>query len=120
MYIPSIGVISHYFQRRRTLIVGIVTTVGRSSLLFMFVCHGNQGSAFGGAIDAIMLNNLFHGPVGFNSGVKASAALISGLLIISVLLMKPRYSHNTKKTSSIFNSFKVFLRDSPYVILILG
>lgn len=67
-----------------------------------------------------MLNALFHGPVGFNSGVKISAGMIAGLLIISLLLMKPRYPQNTKKAASILNNFRVFLRDLPYVIMILG
>ena len=35
-YIPSIGIISHYFQRRRALALGIATSVGCHPLLFMF------------------------------------------------------------------------------------
>lgn len=104
MYIPAIGLIPHYFQRRRALALGIATT----------------GSAFGGAIHPIMLNALFHGSVGFHGGVKVSAGLIAGLLIISLLLMKPRYPQNTQKAASILNSFKAFLRDMPYVIMILA
>ncbi|KAF8810257.1 MFS general substrate transporter [Phlegmacium glaucopus] len=104
MYIPALGIISHYFERRRALATGIATT----------------GSAFGGAIHPIMLNALFHGPVGFNSGVKISAGMIAGLLVISLLLMKPRYPQNRKKAVSILHSFRVFLRDLPYVIMILG
>jgi len=30
MYIPAVGIVSHYFQRRRALIIGIVTSVGNS------------------------------------------------------------------------------------------
>ena len=67
-----------------------------------------------------MLNALFHGSVGFNSGVKVSAGMIAGLLIISLLLMKPRYLQDTKKAVSILNSFRIFLRDLPYVIMTLG
>ena len=67
-----------------------------------------------------MLNPLFHGSVGFNSGVKVSAGLIAGLLIISLLLMKPRYPQNTKKAASILNNFRGFLCDIPYVIMIFA
>jgi ABC-type methionine transport system permease subunit len=67
-----------------------------------------------------MLNALFHGSVGFNAGVKISGGLIAGLLVISLLLMKPRYPQNTKKAASILNSFRTFLRDMPYVIMILA
>jgi hypothetical protein len=67
-----------------------------------------------------MLNALFHGSLGFNAGVKVSAGLVAGLLIISLLLMKPRYPQNTKKALSILNSFKAFLHDIPYVFMVLA
>ncbi len=67
-----------------------------------------------------MLNAWFHGSVGFHSGVKASAGLTGGLMIIAILLMKPRYPKNNRKAVSTIQSFRVFLRDVPYVIMILG
>lgn len=103
-YIPALGILSHYFQRHRALALGIAAS----------------GSAFGGAIHPIMLNLLFHGSVGFHSGVRASAGLVAGLLIISLLLMKPRYPQNTKKAASILNNYRVFLCDIPYVIMIFA
>ena len=36
MYIPALGIISHYFQRRRALALGIATSVGCHHILFMF------------------------------------------------------------------------------------
>ena len=51
-----------------------------------------------------MLNSLFHGSVGFHSGVRVSAGFIAGLLMLS-LLMKPRYPQNTKKAASILNNY---------------
>ena len=120
MYIPTLAIISHYFQRHRALALGIASTVGSHPLLFFLYSSQSQGSAFGGAIHPIMLNSLFHGSVGFNSGVKVSAGLIAGLLIISLLLMKPRYPQNTKKAASILNNFRVFLCDIPYVIMIFA
>ncbi|KAF8961854.1 major facilitator superfamily domain-containing protein [Flammula alnicola] len=104
MYIPAIGIISHYFQRRRALAIGLATS----------------GSAVGGAIHPIMLNAWFHGSLGFHSGVKASAGLTGGLLIISLLLMKPQYPKNAKKAISTLRSFRIFLHDFPYVIMIVG
>ncbi|KAF8152955.1 major facilitator superfamily domain-containing protein [Crassisporium funariophilum] len=104
MYIPAIGVVSHYFQRRRALAIGIATS----------------GSAVGGAIHPIMLNAWFHGPLGFHSGVKASAGLVAGLLVISLLLMKPRYPPNAKKAASTLSNMRNFLQDMPYVFMIVG
>ncbi|KAF8199455.1 major facilitator superfamily domain-containing protein [Pholiota molesta] len=104
MYIPAIGIISHYFQKRRALAIGLATS----------------GSAVGGAIHPIMLNSWFHGSLGFHSGVKASAGLTGGLMIISLILMKPRYPKNKKKVISTVRSFSLFLHDFPYVIMIIG
>ncbi|KAF9484040.1 MFS general substrate transporter [Pholiota conissans] len=104
MYIPAIGIISHYFQKRRALAIGLATS----------------GSAVGGAIHPIMLNAWFHGSLGFHSGVKASAGLTGGLMLLAIILMKPRYPKNKKKAISTIQSFKVFLPDFPYVIMILG
>ena len=67
-----------------------------------------------------MLNAWFHGTLGFHAGVKASAGLTGGLMIIALFLMKPRYPVNGKKASSTLRYFRVFLQDFPYVIMILG
>ncbi|KAF8909693.1 major facilitator superfamily domain-containing protein [Gymnopilus junonius] len=104
MYIPGLGIISHYFHRRRALAIGIATS----------------GSAVGGAVHPILLNLWFHGSLGFHSGVKASAGLTGGLLVIALVLMKPRYPSNRKKTISTLRSLRVFLRDLPYVIMVFG
>ncbi|KAF9552105.1 MFS general substrate transporter [Agrocybe pediades] len=103
-YIPAVGIIGHYFRKRRALAIGLATS----------------GSAFGGTIHPIMLNAWFHGSLGFHSGVKASAGLCAGLLILSLILMKPRYPKNKRKASSTLKSLRYFLRDMPYVIMILG
>ncbi|PPQ63899.1 hypothetical protein CVT24_010366 [Panaeolus cyanescens] len=104
MYIPSLGIIAHYFQKRRSLALGLATT----------------GSGVGGAVFPIILNKWFHGSLGFHSGVKASGGLTGGLLIIALILMKPRYPPNPKKAISTFQSFKTFLRDYTYVLMIIG
>ena len=78
-----------------------------------------QGSAVGGAIHPIMLNKWFHGSLGFQSGVRTSAGLLAGLLTISIILMKPRYPP-AKTPDSMLKNFKRFLKDVPYVIMILG
>ena len=79
-----------------------------------------QGSAVGGAIHPIILNAWFHGSVGFHRGVRASAGLTGGLLVIAILLMKPRYPEKRKKSQKIITSFRNFMRDTPYVIMVFG
>jgi MFS family permease len=41
-YIPAIGLIPHYFQRRRALALGIATTVSYNPLIYYF--HTNYGA----------------------------------------------------------------------------
>lgn len=103
-YIPGVAVISHYFRKRRALAIGIATS----------------GSAVGGAIHPIILNAWFHGSLGFHSGVRASAGLNAVLLIIAICLMKPRLPPSPRKESSTSKDLRVFLRDIPYTITIIG
>ncbi|KAJ7664134.1 major facilitator superfamily domain-containing protein [Mycena rosella] len=49
-----------------------------------------SGSSFGAIIHPIMLNNTLHSSLGFGNSVRASAGLISGLLFLACLLMRPR------------------------------
>ena len=46
MYIPALGIISHYFQRHRALALGIATSVGCHPLLFMFILITVPGLCF--------------------------------------------------------------------------
>ena len=45
-YIPALGILSHYFQRRRALALGIATSVGCHPLLFMFTLITELGLCF--------------------------------------------------------------------------
>lgn len=79
-----------------------------------------QGSALGGALQSIMLNKLFHGPVGFHAGVRANAALNFGLLAIALLLMKPKPNTVSRKQGSLRRELFVFMSDPPYVFMVMG
>ncbi|KAF9465708.1 major facilitator superfamily domain-containing protein [Collybia nuda] len=103
-YIPSLGLLAHYFRRRRATAMGIAAS----------------GAAIGGAVHPIMLNHLFHGPVGFHAGVRASAGLLTGLLAIAILLMRPRFPFASRAQGSTLSDLQVFLRDPPYVFMTLG
>ncbi|KAJ6451780.1 MFS general substrate transporter [Mycena sanguinolenta] len=102
VYIPSIAVVSHYFKNRRALAMTIVAS----------------GSSLGATVHPIMLNNTFDS-LGFPNAVRASAGLISGLLIIACLLMHPRLPPATTQPS-ISKALPRFARDAPYVFAVLA
>ncbi|KAL5531046.1 hypothetical protein ACEPAG_3922 [Sanghuangporus baumii] len=101
-YIPTMGVLAHHFQRRRTIAMGIVAS----------------GSSVGGIVHPIMLNNLFYGSVGFANGVRASAGLNLGLMTLSALLMRTRLP--PKPLLPLFPVIKRSMVDPTYVLSTLG
>ncbi|KAJ8582003.1 MFS general substrate transporter [Rhizopogon salebrosus TDB-379] len=82
-YVPSIAVVSHHFQKRRSFTMGLVVA----------------GASLGSIFHPIMLNNLINGRLGFANGVRASAGLISCLLFIACLLMRTRLPPQPKAVS---------------------
>ncbi|KAG1790249.1 major facilitator superfamily domain-containing protein [Suillus plorans] len=81
--VPSIAIVSHHFQRRRAVAMGIVVA----------------GSSLGAILHPVMLNNLINGRLGFANGVRASAALNGGLLFIANLLLRTRLPPQPKAVS---------------------
>lgn len=77
-YVPSMALLAQYFKKphRRALVMSIVAS----------------GSSLGGTLHPIMLNILFNGHVGFHNGVRASAGLIGGCLVLAICAMHPRRS----------------------------
>ncbi|ESK86380.1 MFS general substrate transporter [Moniliophthora roreri MCA 2997] len=102
VYVPVMAVQAHHWNRRRPMAMGIVIT----------------GSSVGGIIFPIMLNHLFENPdVGFAWGVRASAFVCLGLLVVGNLLMTTNPPKTKKpdppKMSSLF-------KDSAYIIGVIG
>ncbi|KAF5310611.1 hypothetical protein D9619_007765 [Psilocybe cf. subviscida] len=116
-YVPGLGVVSHYFSRRRALALGVAASGSRREANWKLPLNK---SALGGVVHPIMLNKLIHGSVGFANGVRASAGMNTGLLVISLLCMRTRLPPVAKKASSILQDFNQFSRDAPYVISVLG
>lgn len=76
------------------------------------------GSSMGGIIFPIMLNQLFKNlEVGFEWGVRASAFLVLGILVIANLLMSDNPS---VKDDSEKPSLKTILTDVPYLLASFG
>ncbi|KAH9919143.1 major facilitator superfamily domain-containing protein, partial [Fomitopsis serialis] len=74
MLVPALSLQGHYWKRRRGMALGLVLT----------------GSGCGGIIYPIMLNHLFNGSTGFHWGVRASAFLTLGLLVLAQFVMRTR------------------------------
>lgn len=103
IYVPSIAVISHYFHKKRTLAMSIVA----------------GGSSFGSVIHPIMLNNTFNSSLGFGNSVRASAGLVTGMLLLACCLMRTRLPP-PKKVTPIIPAIKKFSKDSAYVAATAG
>ncbi|KAJ7496619.1 major facilitator superfamily domain-containing protein [Mycena latifolia] len=101
-YIPSIAVVSHYFKKRTALAMSIAAS----------------GVSLGSVIHPIMLNNTLQ-RLGFGNAVRASAALVSGLLLIGCLLMHPKSSQR-KEGPEFSKTLRRFGRDKAYVFSTIG
>jgi len=104
MAVPSISIISHYFQKRRALASGIVFS----------------GTSLAGVLWPIIFNHLFNSRIGFAWGVRIAAFIATGLLIVANLVMKPRLSLQEHKDKSPKNNLQVILRDWNWGICLLG
>jgi len=101
LFLPTLAITSHHFQKRRALVVGISLS----------------GSAIGAIIFPIMLNQLLLVKgMSFGSSVRATAYLVLGLLIIGNLLMRTRYPPGKKEPPPIAE----FFREPSYLLLILN
>jgi len=103
MFVPSMAVISHHFRRKSTLVMTFVLA----------------GGALGCAIHPIMLNYLFNGPLGFANAVRASAGLVSGLLLIACLCMRTRLPP-PPTTVNYTAVAKKSLTEIPFVLMTAG
>ncbi|KZT61346.1 MFS general substrate transporter [Calocera cornea HHB12733] len=101
LFLPSMAVIGHHFQKRRALAMGIAVS----------------GSSTGGIIFPIMINNIFN-ERGYVWGVRAAGFFVLGACLLGNLLMQPRYppQHTRPPPPSLLK----LLRDPPYVISIVG
>ncbi|OBZ66095.1 Riboflavin transporter MCH5 [Grifola frondosa] len=104
IYVPSVAIVSHYFQRRRALAMTIVAS----------------GSSFGAVIHPVMLNNMLNNRrFSFGTAIRASAGLVSGLLLVACVLMRTRLPP-PQKSAHLGKALVKFSRDRAYVAATLG
>ena len=78
-----------------------------------------SGSSLGAIVHPIMLNNLLNSRLGFANGVRASEGLISALLFIACLCMRPRLDPPTTPVNYIAVARKC-IRDVPFIFMTAG
>ncbi|KAF7347948.1 MFS general substrate transporter [Mycena sanguinolenta] len=101
IFVPSISVLSHYFRRRRAVVMGIVLSTG----------------SLGSIIYAIIFNKLIkHENLGFPWAVRIIAFINVFVLAISNLIMKPRPPARKPEPVDLTQ----ILRDGPYWLTNLG
>ena len=106
LYIPSLAILSQYFQKRRAMAMTIVAA----------------GSSLGAVVHPIMLNNTLD-RLGFAIAARANAGLISGLLLVGCALMRLRFTPAPAHSSGwidLWHAMRRFSRDPPYVLGSLG
>lgn len=103
VFVPSVAIVSHYFLKRRALAMSIVAS----------------GSSLGAVVHPIMLNNTLRSHLGFANAVRASAGLVSALLLVACLLMRPRLPP-PKSKSQFWKSFRRFIHDRAFIFATLG
>ncbi|KAJ6629721.1 major facilitator superfamily domain-containing protein [Mycena sp. CBHHK59/15] len=95
-YVPSIAIVSHYFKKRTAMAMSITAA----------------GVSLGSVVHPIMLNNTLH-RLGFANAVRASAALVSVLLLIACLLMHPKSP--PPRDLEFWKSLRRFSRDRAFI-----
>lgn len=87
----------------------------------------SAGGYVGGLVYPIMLNRLFQ-TAGFATGVRASAGLEAGMLLIALALLRPRYPERSGETAEepkappvkVRKELLKFSRDFVYVCVVIA
>ncbi|QRV86674.1 major facilitator superfamily transporter [Ceratobasidium sp. AG-Ba] len=103
LFLPSIGVISHHFRRRRALAMGIVTS----------------GSSCGGIVFPIMLNKIFQ-RVGFAWGVRSTAFVVLAGFVAANLMMRTRLPPKSQRPPAPPPDVKGIITDSAFQLAVAG
>ena len=103
-YLPSMAVLAHHFKKPHT----------RARAM----CIAVAGSSFGGLLHPIMLNYLFHRSsdphADFVLGVRASAGVIAGLQVISILLLRTKHPNKNGDEIDSNATLEVTSESSPH------
>ncbi|KIK65077.1 hypothetical protein GYMLUDRAFT_123169, partial [Collybiopsis luxurians FD-317 M1] len=99
IYMPAIAIQAHHWSKYCHLAVALVA----------------MGGSIGGIVFPIFLNQLFHSSIGYAWGVRSSAFIVGGLLLLSNLLMRDNpdiVAVGRQKKQSV----RMLFKDLPYII----
>ncbi|KAJ7471822.1 major facilitator superfamily domain-containing protein [Mycena latifolia] len=99
-FLPALGAAAHHFTRRRGLAIGLMTS----------------GASIGGIIFPLVLNRLLF-THGFVVGVRATAGIVTGLLLLANLLMRARYPPTRAPAPA---ALRRVLADPAYMVFVLA
>uniref|UniRef100_A0A8H8CJL2 Major facilitator superfamily (MFS) profile domain-containing protein n=1 Tax=Psilocybe cubensis TaxID=181762 RepID=A0A8H8CJL2_PSICU len=99
-YIPSLGIGTHYFMKKRSMAMGIATS----------------GSALGSVLHPIMLNQFFGGSIGFHKGVRISGGINLALFVIAIIIMRTRLPPKSAQKFPILS----WMKEPAYLALFIG
>ncbi|EJD41249.1 MFS general substrate transporter [Auricularia subglabra TFB-10046 SS5] len=105
LFLPTVSIIAHHFDKKRALAMGIVFT----------------GVSASGLIFPIVLNKFFHGKVGFPNGVRICGAIMSVVLIAGCALMRTRLPPKSKMLDRPPQpNVLAFFKEKEYVMMVVG
>ncbi|WFC99518.1 hypothetical protein MYAM1_002263 [Malassezia yamatoensis] len=99
LYTPSVAIVSTYFQKKRSIAIGIVTS----------------GSGFGSVIYSILFHQL-QPRIGDGSALRAIGYIALGTFVLSIILLRPRIQPAKKGSYFAYSAFK----EPPYAWFTAG
>jgi MFS family permease len=103
-FVPSLAVVSEYFKKRQATAISVV---------FM-------GLSLGSILTPIMVNNMLQkSNLGFSTAIRIHAGVLTFLLILGCVLIKPRLPP-PKTQANLCSCLRKFSREKTYIILLAG
>jgi len=115
------GLPTHYFKRRRPLVLGLTSSgaaMGRLMYIQNFVPLLISSLLYiGSVIQPLFLNKLFKGSIGFHNGVRISGAINVTLLLVACAIMRTRLP---PKPVLQHSPIKSWLKEPAYVTAVIA
>ncbi|TFK32266.1 MFS general substrate transporter [Crucibulum laeve] len=100
-YVPSLGIVSHYFQKKRALAMGVVAA----------------GTALGATLHPIMVNQLVYSSIGFHGAIRIISGMNCVLFVIANLIMRPRLPPRKNAPRIAVSSY---FKEPTYTFMVVG
>ena len=103
--VPIVAVLSLYFKKKQTLAM----------------TWASSGASLGALIHPIMLNYLFNSSrLGFGGTTRVSAGMVTVMILIACMLMRPKLPPPTKQPPSMTTLIRKIYKDWVFLVLCIG